>query len=153
MNMDMYNKIHKNTRIKIKDIDNIIFKKYKYIKKIKCYGEKSYFYNKDNNKKRGKYFITIKEYDGPNDKQSNLDRDNTYRLTYRLSKEEYKNRFGKLHKKIDNISKKYKFDILNTITPHPIYYWMNFIQIINPKYNMLKQIITDIDDLYSNYNT
>jgi hypothetical protein len=140
--------MHGNKLISINDIDNLIRKRYKFVNKINCYGEISYFIN-NTNKKRGTYFLTIKEYDGPNDKKSNLDRKNIYRISFKITDSFYIELFDKLHKKNQKI-KNYDFTKTNTITPHPVYFYMKWIQILNPKYNNMDIIKNCLDILYQN---
>ena len=47
---------------------------------VNSWGEKGIFYNPNNTLKRGVYILTVKEKDGENDKSSNLDRENIYRV-------------------------------------------------------------------------
>ena len=42
------------------------------------YGERSFFYNPGHLLPSGTYFLTIKTHDGPNDKASQLDRENVF---------------------------------------------------------------------------
>ena len=44
------------------------------------WGERGIFYNPDYTLKRGIYVLTIKEKDGKNDKASDLNRENTFRV-------------------------------------------------------------------------
>lgn len=53
---------------------------------VKSWGETGVFYNPQNKFKRGVYVLTIKEKDGDNDKASNLDRPDIYRLNIGVSK-------------------------------------------------------------------
>jgi hypothetical protein len=138
---------HGNKLISTNDIDSLIMNNYDHIKKVKCFGETTYFYNKDNKKKRGVYFATIKNYDGPNDKDSNLDRKNIYRLSFKILDNEYIELFDKIHKKTSSINK-FNFTNLNIIAPHPVYFYMKWIQILNPKYNNYQNIKTYLDNRY-----
>ena len=47
---------------------------------VNSWGEKGIFYNPNNTLKRGVYILTVKEKDGENDKSSNLDRENIWRI-------------------------------------------------------------------------
>ena len=54
------------------------------------YGETAIMLNPGNKLAKGKYFCTLKDYDGPNDKASNLDRDkDTFRLNLKISKQRF----------------------------------------------------------------
>lgn len=47
---------------------------------VNSWGERGGYYNPDNILKRGVYILTVKEKDGDNDKSSNLNRKNIYRM-------------------------------------------------------------------------
>jgi hypothetical protein len=143
----MSKKEHGNKLITINNIDDLVFKNYKHINKIQCFGETTYFYNKKNKKKRGTYFLTIKQYDGPNDKKSELDRKNIYRISFKLTDDNYKDLFGKIHKKTDKLTN-FDFTKINHIIPHPVYFYMKWIQILNPKYNNYYKIKDCLDNIY-----
>ena len=61
---------------------------------VNSWGEKGIFYNPNNTLKRGVYILTVKEKDGENDKSSNLDRENIYRVNMGLRKNTFVNMFG-----------------------------------------------------------
>ncbi|MCI8408234.1 MAG: hypothetical protein HFJ09_03045 [Lachnospiraceae bacterium] len=58
--------------------------------------KKGIFYNPNNTLKRGIYILTIKEKDGENDKSSNLDRENIYRINVGVYKKTFINLFEKV---------------------------------------------------------
>jgi len=57
---------------------------------VESWGEKGIFYNPYNTLKRGVYVLTIKEKDGDNDKSSNLNRDNIFRVNLGIRKKNLK---------------------------------------------------------------
>lgn len=57
---------------------------------ISSWGERGIFYNPENKLKRGIYILTVKEKDGENDKSSNLNRENVYRVNLGLYKDTLK---------------------------------------------------------------
>lgn len=61
---------------------------------VTAWGETSFFYNPNRNLPRGIYFATIKEKNGPNDRASNLDRSDVFRLNIGISKLTYRSLFG-----------------------------------------------------------
>lgn len=63
---------------------------------VNSWGEKGIFYNLNNTLKRGIYILTIKEKDGENDKSSNLDRENIYRINVGVYKKTFINLFEKV---------------------------------------------------------
>ena len=56
---------------------------------IKAWGEKTFFYNPERILKRGIYFCTIKEKDGPNDKASDLNRPDIFRINFGIDKKTF----------------------------------------------------------------
>lgn len=66
---------------------------------VNSWGEKGIFYNPNNTLKRGVYILTVKEKDGENDKSSNLDRENIYRVNMGLRKNTFVNMFGDIPKR------------------------------------------------------
>ena len=125
---------------------NCILKKYSNINKIEAWGETSLFYN-PGKLKRGIYFCTFKIKDGPNDKDSNLNRKNTFRFNFQISKEN----FIKFFKKIPKRSQKntgFNYEVIDQLTPHPVYAWMQWVSIINPSILSIKKFEYLIHEAY-----
>ena len=102
---------------------------------VNSWGEKGIFYNPNNTLKRGVYILTVKEKDGENDKSSNLDRENIYRVNMGLRKNTFVNMFGGIPKrpiKGGIVEMEYDFTSSNQLMPHPIYAWMGWVCILNP---------------------
>lgn len=100
-----------------------------------AYRERSFFYNPYGSKPKGSYFATIKMSDGPNDKASNLDRDEIYRLSFGLGKERFIEIFGPKPDRPPKggiVDMPYDFRQTNTLIPHPVYAWMGWVCILNP---------------------
>jgi hypothetical protein len=115
------------------------------------WGETSMFYNPGNIMPNGVYFCTIKERDGPNDKASNLNRDNIYRLSFGLSEESYRQYFGpkpKRPSKGQTIAAPFDFSKVNELCPHPIYGWMCWVQILSPTSEKLDEVLPLITEAY-----
>jgi hypothetical protein len=99
--------------------------------------------------KRGVYFLTLKEKDGDNDKASNLDRENIFRINFGISKKIFLQHFSTLPKrpaKGHSIEGPYDFQKLDTLTPHPVYGWMAWVSILNPSdcsFEMLEKLIKE----------
>ena len=76
------------------------------------------------------YLDRIKEKDGENDKSSNLNRQNVFRLNLGISKESFLALFGEKPKRPKAgcvIDLPFDFSKLDEIMPHPVYGWMNWI--------------------------
>ncbi len=133
------------------DISDFILSNFSEIKAVDAWGEKNFFYNPDNLLKRGVYFCTLKEKDGTNDKASELDRDNIFRINFGLSKKTFLETFHTLPKRPSKgnvIDVPYDFRTLDVLTPHPIYGWMAWVSILNPSHNSWKKIKELLDESY-----
>ena len=116
---------------------------------VNSWGEKGIFYNPNNTLKRGVYILTVKEKDGENDKSSNLDRENIYRVNMGLRKNTFVNMFGDIPKRPAKggvVEMEYDFTSGNKLMPHPVYAWMGWVFILNPteqKFEELKPLIQE----------
>ena len=131
------------------DISDFVVANFPGLNVVNAWGEKSFFYNPNNLLKRGVYFLTLKEKDGDNDKASNLDRENIFRINFGISKKIFLQHFSTLPKrpaKGHSIEGPYDFQKLDTLTPHPVYGWMAWVSILNPSNNsfeMLEKLIKE----------
>jgi hypothetical protein len=116
------------------------------------WGETSLFYNPGKVLPNGVYFCTIKQKNGDNDKSSKLDRLGIYRVSIGIGKPAYETRFGERPKRPAKggiVATEHDFTALNELMPHPIYGWMSWVQILNPKletYTDLKPLIQQAYD-------
>jgi len=139
--------------ITVNDIHNYITSTYSGLRPKASWGETSFFYNPDGSSPHGTYFLTIKEKNGDNDKASNLDRYNIYRLNFGVSKDTFLSLFDDIPTrpaKDQIISCDYDFTQCNQLTPHPIYGWMRWLAIISPdhqKFETIKPLISESYDL------
>jgi hypothetical protein len=110
---------------------------------VNAWGEKSFFYNPENLLKRGVYFCTIKEKDGANDRASDLDRPDVFRINFGILKTTFLKLFQippKRPIKGGIIEGPYDFRALDKLTPHPVYGWMSWVSILNPSKNSWGQV-------------
>jgi len=120
----------KYRKMEIIELEQALKARYNDLNMIYAYAEKSYFYNPQNILPRGAYFATFKEADGQNDKASMLGRDKVYRLSFGICTNSYFKIFGTKPKrplKGHIVDLEHNFTELNTLTPHPIYAWMNWV--------------------------
>lgn len=116
---------------------------------INSWGEKGIYYNPDNILKRGIYILTIKEKDGDNDKSSNLNRENIYRVNLGIRKNTFIEMFDLIPKRPAKgkiVEMNYDFSKINQIIPHPIYAWMGWVCTLNPSektFKLLKPLIQE----------
>ena len=99
------------------------------------YGERSLFYNPGRRAPLGVIFASIKEDDGPNDRASNLSRAGVYRLAFQLRPERYVDRFGPPPARPPRggvVELDCDLSALDRLTPHPVYAWMRWVQILSP---------------------
>jgi Family of unknown function (DUF6194) len=102
---------------------------------VTAWGETSFFYNPGRQLPRGVYFATIKDKDGDNDRASDLNRTDVFRLNIGVSKSTYRSLFGLQPKRPTAggvVETGHDFTALNQLTPHPVYGWMSWISVLNP---------------------
>ena len=110
---------------------------------VNSWGERGIFYNPGNALKRGVYVLTVKEKDGDNDKSSNLNRENVYRVNIGVRKTTYIERFGAIPKRPDKgciVDVGYDFSAIDLILPHPVYAWMGWICSLNPSKETFEEL-------------
>jgi hypothetical protein len=125
----------KNVAIAQITIETYLLETYQYLNPINSWGERSYFVNPKLKLKRGSYFATLKSKDGANDKASDLNRPEVFRLNIGLTPKKYEEIFGLRPSRPNKggiIAGNYNFQALNTFMPHPVYGWMGWIAINNP---------------------
>lgn len=118
---------------------------------IESWGEKGIFYNPYHTLKRGVYVLTIKEKDGENDKSSNLNRDNVFRVNLGVRKTTFKKMFGEIPKRPSAggiVSMNFDFTELDKIIPHPVYAWMGWISVLNPSLKTFESLKPYIEEAY-----
>lgn len=127
-----------------------ITKSYQDIVVKKAYGETTFFYNKNLILPHGAYFLTIKEQDGPNDKQSCLYRDSVYRLSWCIGRKKYQEIFGDVpkRKKKNDLNLDADFSKINKLLPHPIYSWMSWVMLLSPDQKTFQKYSALIDISY-----
>jgi Family of unknown function (DUF6194) len=99
------------------------------------WGETSLFYNPGLALPNGVYFCTIKEHDGANDKSSNLDRADVFRVAIGVGPSAYERLFGARPPRPAQggiVETGDDFAALNVLMPHPIYAWMGWAQVLSP---------------------
>jgi hypothetical protein len=119
----------------VSSIAQHIVKTYPHIYPVAAWGETSFFYNPDQQLPRGIYFATIKEKDGANDRASNLDRTDIFRLNIGISKSTYVSLFGPQPSRPRAggvIDSGHDFTALDQLIPHPVYGWMSWVCVLNP---------------------
>lgn len=119
---------------------------------VESWGEKGIFYNPNHALKRGVYVLTVKEKDGANDKDSNLNRDGIFRVNMGLRKQTFLELFGSIPARPaagEVVKMEYDFTLLDTILPHPVYAWMGWISILNPSEDTFEKLKPLIEESYA----
>ncbi|WP_439623776.1 DUF6194 family protein [Gemmata sp.] len=101
----------------------------------RTWGESSVFYNPGGASAHGKYVLTVKDRDGPNDKASRLDRDGVFRVSIGLTRGEYAALLGPAPKRPPKgsvVQTGHDFTRLGVWLPHPVYAWMSWACILCP---------------------
>ena len=100
------------------------------------YGERSIFYNPAGAAPLGTIFCSIKDHDGPNDKASRLSRPGVYRFAFALAEHRYERFFGAPPRRPPKGERLrlegHELTRLDVLTPHPVYAWMRWVQILAP---------------------
>ena len=118
-----------------------------------AYRERSFFYNPSRLLPKGIYFTTLKESDGPNDKASDLNRNEVYRISLGIGKREYEKLFGPTPKRAskgDVVDIDFDFTVLQILMPHPVYAWMGWVAMNSPSKNQLEILKRLLDISYEN---
>ena len=100
-----------------------------------AWGETALFYNPGHILKHGTYFATIKTKDGDNDRASNIDRCDVWRLNFTLPKDVFSERFGAPPARPAKgcaVQGPWDFTALDIILPHPVYGWMSWVAVLSP---------------------
>ncbi len=129
--------------MKIEEIIDYVVSEYKDVVVAENWGERGLFYNPGRKLPKGVYILTFKEKDGPNDKASNVNRPNVYRLNLGLSKSTFKAMFNDIPKRPaagQIIDTGHSFDTLDTIMPHPVYGWSSWVCVLNPSRNIFEKL-------------
>lgn len=99
------------------------------------YGETVLFYNPSQLLPAGVYFASFKEQDGPNDRASLLDREGVFRLAFGLPEHLYGQLFGPRPPRPGRgkvVVGQHDFAAVSRLTPHPVYAWMGWVQVLSP---------------------
>jgi len=114
------------------------------------YGERAIFYNPHRVAPLGRIFASIKDHDGPNDKAAGLSRPGVYRFAFCLTSERFADMFGTPPRRppkggVVDLGG-YNLTRIGQLTPHPVYAWMRWVQILSPtpeQYESLKPLLRD----------
>jgi Family of unknown function (DUF6194) len=115
------------------------------------WGETSLFYNPGGVLPNGVYFCTLKQHDGENDKASNLDREDVFRVAIGLIPKTYIRLFGQKPLRPGKgsiVATDHDFAKLNELMPHPIYAWMAWVQILSPSRDQFEDIFPLIEEAH-----
>lgn len=118
---------------------------------LESWGEKGIFYNPGNVLKRGVYILTVKEKDGDNDKGSNLNRENIYRVNLGIRRDTFIKLFDTLPKRPgagEMVDMDYDFSVLDQLLPHPVYAWMGWICVLSPSSDTFQTMKPYIQEAY-----
>ena len=99
------------------------------------WGETALFYNPGRALPNGVYFCTFKERDGENDRASVLTRDGVFRVSIGVSPATDVERFGPRPARPAKggvVNTGHDFAALDVLTPHPVYAWKGWVQILSP---------------------
>jgi len=115
------------------------------------WGETALVYNPGRSLPNGVYFCTFKARDGENDRASALTREGVFQVSIDISPETYVQRFG--HRparpaKGGVVNTGHDFAALDVLTPHPVYAWMGWVQILSPTVSSYAEIRPLIEEAH-----
>lgn len=137
----------------IEEIIDDLLSRFGHLSIKKTWGETSIFLNPNNASAHGSYFLTLKESDGMNDEASNLDRDGIFRVSFGISRSSFEGLFGPKPPRPSKggvVETGHDFTQTNLLMPHPIYAWMNWVQILTPsaeKWHSIRHLIVESYEL------
>lgn len=115
------------------------------------YGELALFYNPLCVLPAGVYFASFKSHDGPHDRASLLDREGVFRLAFGVSRSTFESLFGPCPPRPGRgevVPIDADFSALDTLTPHPVYAWMGWIQVLSPTEPTWSRITPFLDEAH-----
>ena len=100
------------------------------------YGERAVFYNPGRAATLGVIFASVKDRDGPNDAAARLSRPGVHRLAFGMAPATFERRFGAIPARPPKGAAValpgHDLTRLRELTPHPVYAWMGWVQILAP---------------------
>jgi Family of unknown function (DUF6194) len=100
------------------------------------YGERAVFYNPGGVAPLGVILAAVKDRDGPNDRASQLSRPAVYRFAVGLAPATFARLFGGVPPRPPKgeavALPGHDLTRLDELTPHPVYAWMSWVQILAP---------------------
>jgi hypothetical protein len=115
------------------------------------WGETSLFYNPGGALPNGVYFCTIKDHDGANDTASDLARPGVYRVALGLPRGRYELLFGTRPPRPPKggvVDTGHDFAAVDVLTPHPVYAWMGWVQVLSPSAATFADLAPLFDEAY-----
>jgi hypothetical protein len=115
------------------------------------WGERAFFVNPGGVLASGAYFATCKLKDGPNDAASRLDARGAWRFNIGLPPALFEARFGPRPARPPKggvVGGDWDFTAEDRPTPHPVYGWMGWIAIVNPRAATLDGLEVEIEAAY-----
>lgn len=112
------------------------------------YSERSVFYNPGRSVPLGTIVVSVKDHDGPNDAKSRLSREGVYRLAFQLSRNTFIEHFGHVPArppKGEFVRIQHDPSFLHELTPHPIYAWMRWVQVLCPTRSQFETLMPLIE--------
>jgi hypothetical protein len=118
------------------------------------YGERAIFFNPGRAAPLGTIFCAIKDHDGPNDRRAALSRSGVFRFAFGMAPESYERLLGPLPRRppkggVPDLAR-HDAARLDTLSPHPVYAWMGWAQILSPtaaRFDGMRPLLAESLDL------
>jgi hypothetical protein len=106
------------------------------LQRERYYGERAIFYNPGRAARLGGIVAGIQDHNDPNDRSSRLWRADGYRFAFGISPGTFARRFGEVPPrppKGETVALPgHDLDRVGELTPHPVYAWNSWVQILAP---------------------
>lgn len=135
----------------VDELASMLIAEYPGLVKRPGYGETVLFYNPSELLPSGVYFASFKSQDGPNDRASRLDREGVFRVAFGLPDQTYGDLFGPRPPRPAKggvVGLQHDFAALSQLTPHPVYAWMGWVQVLSPNPGTWSSIAPLLADAY-----
>ncbi len=122
----------------------------RHLRREAYYGERAAFYNPGGVAPLGVIVASVKDRDGPNDAAARLSRPGVYRFALGIGRGAFERRFGAVPPRPPKGGAlrlpDHDLTRLDALTPHPVYAWMSWVQILSPSEQSFTKLAPLLDE-------